>query len=256
MNEVGKEKKTGFTFTKENMARDVRPDHWWYKGLALTKAQVLEAMANTRSNQEAARWLGIHYRTWKKYAKMYKDEETGKTLFAKHMNISGVGIPRNWAGGHWQKTLDEMLTVNQPMGSKHIRNLKELLMKDGRLGFKCHGCGYCEKRLTDMRSPLLIHFKNGLKSDWRLENLQWMCYNCYFVLIGDFFTNKLIERVETMTLTDPVIRDEIQSAFELDDFYYDHLRKLGLDGEGDVHFKNTEEPKDLEEGEEFVDFKK
>jgi hypothetical protein len=83
-----------------------------------------------------------------------------------------------------------------------------------------------------------------------------MCYNCYFILIGDFFTNKLIERVETMTLTNPEIREEIQTAFELDDFYYDHLRKLGLDGDGDIRFKNTEEPKPIEEGDEFIDFKK
>jgi len=258
MNEQGKEKRTGFTFTKENMARDVRPDHWWYKGLALTKAQVLEAMANSRSNEEAARWLGIHYRTWKKYAKMYKDEETGKTLFDKHMNITGRGIPKNWAHGHWKKTLDEMLTENQPMGSKHILHLKELLMKDGRMGFKCHSCGYCEKRLTDMRAPLILHFKNGTKSDWRLENLQWMCYNCYFVLVGDVFTNQFIKAIETKTIGDPSMRLDVQENFELDDFYYDHLKKLGLDGEGDVRFKQNKEDTyvDPDDGSEFIDIKK
>lgn len=255
MNERGKEKRTGFVFTKENMARDVRPDHWWYKGLALTKAQVLEAMANSRSNEEAARWLGIHYRTWKKYAKMYKDDETGKTLFEKHKNINGRGIPKNWAHGHWKKTLDELLTTNQPMGSKHILNLKDLLMKDGRMGFKCHTCGYSEKRLTDMKAPLILHFRNGLKSDWRIENLQWICYNCHFIFIGNVFSNQLVKSIETKDIGAPALREDLQSSFELDDFYYDHLKKLGLDGSGDVHFK-PEEPKQMEEGDEFIDFKR
>ena len=253
MNENGKEKRTGFTFTKENMARDVRPDHWWYRGLALTKAQVLEAMAHTRSNEEAARWMGITYRTWKKYGKMYKDEETGLTLFDKHMNVAGKGIPKNWAHGHWKKTLDEMLTTNQPMGTKHILNLKELMIKDGRMGFKCNSCGYCEKRLTDMRAPLILHFKNGLKSDWRIENLQWMCYNCYFVFIGDVFTNQFVKSVETKPISDSVLREEVQREFELDDWYYEHLKKIGLDGEGAVHFKDAP-PAKLIEDDDFVDY--
>jgi hypothetical protein len=56
-----------------------------------------------------------------------------------------------------------------------------------------------------------------------------------------------------MTLTDPVIREEIQTAFELDDFYYDHLRKLGLDGEGDVRFKEAP-PAKLIDDDDFVDY--
>ena len=247
--------RTGFIFTKENTARGVRPDHWGYKGLQLTKAQVLEAMANSRSNEEAARWLGITYVTWKKYAKRYIDDESGKSLFEKHKNITGRGIPKNWVHGFWKKSLDEMLQINQKMGSKHIANLKELLLKDGRLGYQCHCCGYSEKRLADMKAPLVLNFKNGIRSDWRIENLQWICYNCYYIYIGDVFTSKVLTAIETKTIDQSVYRQEVQSRFEVEDWYYDHLRKLGLDGEGAIHFK-SEESIPADDDDEFIDYKK
>jgi len=73
-----------YNFTKENMARGVRPEHWWNRGLQLSPERIREAMANTRSNKEAARWLGITDVTYKKYAKRHIDEATGKSLFELH----------------------------------------------------------------------------------------------------------------------------------------------------------------------------
>lgn len=251
-------KKPKYTFTKELMARDTRPDHWWYRGLQLSEAKVREVMANTRSNQEAARWLGVTDKTWKKYAKMYFDEASGKSLFELHKNESGRGIPKNWSGSKWKASLDEVMSENQPVSVERIAKFKDLLMRDGRMGYKCGTCGYGEKRLTDMKAPLLLHFKNNNKSDWRQENLQWMCYNCYFLFIGDMFNNRIIREVEGTPTASPELREDIQASFELDDFYYDHLRKLGLDGPGDVHFKPDDiiDYKDPEDGSEFIDIKK
>jgi len=252
------EDKPKFKFTKENMARDVRPDHWWYKGFQLTEAQVREAMAHTRSNQEAARWLGITDKTWKKYAKMYFDEASGKSLFEIHKNEAGRGIPKNWSGTKWKESLDQVLALNQVVNPDRIAKLKDLLMRDGRMGYQCESCGYAEKRLTDMKAPLLIHFKNNDKTDWRIENLQWICYNCHFILLGDIFSNSMIKRIESTHITSETIREDIEKGFELDEFYYDHLRKLGLDGPGDVHFKPDDivDYKDPDDGSEFIDIKK
>ncbi len=247
-----------YRFTKENMQKGVRPDNWYYKGLQLSEAKVREAMANTRSNQEAAKWLGIEIRTWKKYAKMYFDEASGKSLFELHKNVSGRGIPKTLANSRWKKTLEELLTEGQPLSIERIAKFKDMLMKDGRLGFCCKSCGYSEKRLTDMRAPLILHFKNNNKTDWRIENLEWICYNCHFILIGDIFSNAMIRRIEGTHITSETIREDIEKGFELDEFYYDHLRKLGLDGPGDVHFKPDDivDYKDPDDGSEFIDIKK
>lgn len=244
-----------YNFTKENMQRGVRPDDWWNKGFQLTEQQIREAMANSRSNKEAARWLGITDITYKKYAKGYIDETTGKTLFQLHMNQSGKGMPKNWTGGKWKKSLDEMLVENQPINSKRIVRLKELLMIDGRLGYQCSACKYGEKRLTDMKAPLLLNFKNNIKSDWRIENLQWLCYNCHFLFVGDIFSNKMIQKVEALPLHTEGMKEEIQEVYQLDDFYYEHLKKLGLDNQGDILFKDPDIVDFKDDGDEFIDIR-
>jgi hypothetical protein len=246
-----------YNFTKENMARGVRPETWWNRGLQLSPERIREAMANTRSNKEAARWLGITDVTYKKYAKKHIDEATGKSLFELHKNQAGKGMPKNWVGGQWKKNLDDMLVENQPINTKKIIKLKELLMKDGRLGYQCATCKFSEKRLTDMKAPLLLNFVNGKRSDWRIENLRWLCYNCYFLFIEDPFSNKMLQRLEAMPIDAPEIKEDAQELFQLDDFYYDHLKKLGLDGQGDVLFKEpTGTPVDDDELSDLIDFKK
>ena len=244
-------------FTKENMARDARPEHWWHRGLQLSESKLREAMAHTRSNKEAARWLGITDITYKKYAKNTFDEATGKSLFELHKNQAGKGMPKNWAGGVWKKSLDEMLVESQSTSAARILRLKELLLKDGRLGYQCGACKFSERRFTDMKSPLILNFKNGKKSDWRIENLQWLCYNCHFLYVGDPFTNKLVERLESHDMAAPEIKSDVDKFYEIDDFYYQHLKKLGLDGSGDILFKPDDivDYKDLDDGSEFIDIK-
>jgi len=245
-----------YNFTKENMARGVRPEHWWNRGLQLSPERIREAMANTRSNKEAARWLGITDVTYKKYAKKHIDEATGKSLFELHKNQAGKGMPKNWVGGKWKKNLDEMLVENQPINTKKIIRLKEMLMKDGRLGYQCSACKFSEKRLTDMKSPLLLNFVNGKRSDWRIHNLRWLCYNCYFLFIEDPFSNKMLQHLEATPLHVAETKEAAQEMFQLDDFYFEHLKKLGLDDRGDVLFKeHTDTPVDDDGLSDLIDFK-
>ena len=64
----------------------------------ITKEQLLHAQKMTKSNMSAARFLGISYEHYKRYAKSYIDEETGKTLFDKHLNPMGKGIRKHLGG--------------------------------------------------------------------------------------------------------------------------------------------------------------
>jgi hypothetical protein len=56
------------------------------KAKPLSKQQILAAMAKTKSNRAAARYLNVSYVHYKKWAKLYQDEETRETLFDKHLN--------------------------------------------------------------------------------------------------------------------------------------------------------------------------
>jgi hypothetical protein len=68
----------------------------------------------------------------------------------------------------------------------------------------------------------------------------------------------MLEKIETMPFETPDIKEEVQELYQLDEFYYDHLKKLGLDGQGDVLFKETDliDYKDTDDGSEFIDIRK
>jgi hypothetical protein len=232
------------------MAKEFR-----YNGYQFTEEDIRTAMANTRSNAEAARYLKVSVTTYQKYAKMHIDQLTGKSLWHLHMNIPSKGIPKKWNTGELKGDLDKMLTENQLNNPKRLGVLKSLLMKDGRLGYCCSACNYSERRLTDMKMPLMLSFKNGIRNDWRLDNLRWICYNCSFILGLDYFSNRMVRDMESFSSSDDQHKQEIKSFYELDDFYMEHLSKLGLDDKGDVlnKNKNVETTSSLDEGEEFID---
>ena len=50
-------------------------------------------MAKTKSNRAAARYLNVSYQHYRKYAKLYKNED-GITLLEAHKNQAGKGIPK------------------------------------------------------------------------------------------------------------------------------------------------------------------
>ena len=58
----------------------------------ITKEEVERAIRNTPSNAAAARFCRVSYPTYKKYAKLYKDEK-GVCLWDKQIS-NGKGIPR------------------------------------------------------------------------------------------------------------------------------------------------------------------
>jgi hypothetical protein len=229
------------------MAKPFRHD-----GFAFTEEDIRQAMSKTRSNAEAARHLQVHITTYKKYAKKYTDALTGKTLWDLHMNISSKGIPKKWQTGELKGDLDKMLTQKQLNNPKRLGMLKSLLMKDGRLGYCCSACGHSERRLTDMKQPLMIAFNNGVRTDWRIENLKWLCYNCAFILGLDYFSNRMIRDIESFTSHTEESQKEVQNFYALDDFYMEHLSKLGLDDRGDVIDK-AQPLKTYDEGDEFID---
>jgi len=59
----------------------------------ITKEDILRAMKMTRSNLAGARYLHVSYNHYKKYARMYKNDE-GVSLLEAHKNQSGYGIPK------------------------------------------------------------------------------------------------------------------------------------------------------------------
>ena len=144
----------------------------------LLQSNIERAMKYTKSNKAAARFLNVHYLTYRKYAKMYFDKD-GKSLFEKHYNASGRGI--NKVRLKKGENIDDIL--NNLCPNYPLQQLKNMLINNSYVVEKCDLCGFCEKRLTDGKVPLLMSFKDK-KNDYSLENLELLCYNCYFLTVG------------------------------------------------------------------------
>lgn len=159
----------------------------------LTESQIRSAMANTKSNMAAARYLHVSYNTYKKYAKMYTDTETGKTLLDVHKNENGIGIIKGRASGK-KLPLEDIFANKHP--NYNLYSLKKRLVNEQILEEKCCLCGYDERRWQDGKTPLVVDFIDGDDKNMNRDNLRLLCYNCSFQVRGSMNKKQLksIER--------------------------------------------------------------
>jgi hypothetical protein len=101
--------------------------------------------------------------------------------------------------------------------------IKNKLIHDGLIEDKCNHCGFNERRVLDYKVPLLMHFKDDNKKNYKLDNIELLCYNCYFLTIGDIFTNKQIQQIEDFK---PVNEGKVD--WEIDEYHLQRLKELGL----------------------------
>jgi len=192
----------------------------------ITKEQILAAMGKTKSNMAAARYLNCSYGHYKKWAKLY-ESDTHDNLFEQHKNQSGIGIPKFLRVGGKEPALIDIIEGRANASSFTPDKIKYRLITEGYLEEKCAICGFEERRVLDYKMPLLLNFKDDNKKNYKLDNIELLCYNHYFLNVGDIFTNKQIEGIEDHK---PVNQGKVE--WEVDDYHLQRLKELGL-GEDD-----------------------
>jgi hypothetical protein len=201
----------------------------------ISKEDVLRAMRITKSNRAAARYLGVSYIHYKGYAKLYKSEN-GKTLFEEHKNQSGKGIPKFLNNSKKEPALRDIIEGRIDINHFKPEKIKNRLIKEGFLKEECYICGFHERRVNDYKMPLLLDFIDKNKKNYKNNNPRLLCYNCYYINVGDIFTSKQIEGLE-----DHVVKYNSEVEWELDEYTSQRLKELGLDI-----------PTDLDDGSEFI----
>jgi len=204
----------------------------------LSEAVIRNAMRHTQSNFQAARYLNLTIETYRKYAKMYVDLESGKNLYELHKNNSGKGIKKvSWKHDISVEKINEIM-ASESYRAVNFQKLKNRLIYEGILRMECYHCKHCEKRVVDYKQPLILNFIDGNKNNWQIENLRMLCYNCYFLFVGNLFSEKQIVRMEDVTA--PLLKKG-EVDWEVDDSFLAHFKDIGL-----------EPTDDYEEGDEFI----
>ena len=193
----------------------------------LSKEQILAAQAKTKSNMSAARYLHVSYQHYKRYAKMYN-------LFDSHKNQAGKGIPKFIRGTSKFPAIIDIIEGRVAASSFDPNKIKYVLIEQGYLLEECAVCKFKERRVLDYKVPLLLHFKDKNSNNYSLDNIQLLCYNHYFLQVGDIFNKQDEKQIETQQEHNGTSE---KIDFEVDDYHLQRLKELGLgdDEEDDVN---------------------
>jgi hypothetical protein len=192
----------------------------------ISREDVLRAMRFTKSNRAAAKYLGCSYQHYKPFAKNFKVDETdhnSPSLFETHLNQCGKGIPKFLPNRRREPNVKNIIETGTGWESFTPEKIKARIVAEGYLKEECYACGFCERRVTDYKTPLLLNFKDGNKNNYLLENLELLCYNDYFLLVADPLTPDQIRHIEDNTGVRAVAH-----GWDMDDAHIENMKALGL----------------------------
>jgi hypothetical protein len=189
-----------------------------------TRSDIERAMRHTLSNRAAARYLGCSYTHYKMYAKTFTDDND-VTLFDLHKNQQGRGIPKHLKGSKKEPAIKEILEGRIDPAHFTPEKIKRKLIHESILAEECNKCGFHERRVLDYRVPLLLNFKDNNKKNYQLDNLELLCYNCYFIYVGDIFSPEQLDQVQDFT--DYKFKID-RPTWDLDEDALSNMRALGI----------------------------
>ena len=138
----------------------------------LLKYEIEEAQRHSRSAAEAARYLKVDARTYKKYAELYG-------IYQDLLNKTGIGTDKGFA-----KTQKHTVKLRDVFANKHpgypMPRLKFRMIARGIILPRCDCCGFDEQRILDGKRPLLLTFREE-HGNYDPSNLVLLCYNCVFL---------------------------------------------------------------------------
>jgi len=194
----------------------------------ITKSQIETAMRHTKSVRAAARYLGCSYQHLKPYMKLLRVDDsdpTSLTLFEVHKNQHGKGIPKFLPNKRKEPNVKRIFEEGIGYESFTSSKIKIRGIAEGYLRDECYTCGCNERRVTDYKTPTLLNFKDGNKSNYLIDNLEILCYNCYFLYVGDPLTPDEVRHIETNQTVKAVAYE-----WDMDDAALENMRALGILG--------------------------
>jgi hypothetical protein len=137
----------------------------------LLESEIDDAQVSTENATEASKYLGIDYKTYRKWCIIYNKWKINP--WKKYSK------KKYWDPDKGKYPLNQILEGKFP--NYPIYRLKNLLINSGIKKAECEVCGLNERRVTDGKMPLLMNFKDGNEKNYKLENLEILCYSHYFL---------------------------------------------------------------------------
>lgn len=139
----------------------------------LTKEELVSAQSEARSAAHAARLLGIDYKTYRKYCDKF--------------GVNHLIDPEVMKKNSGSMTIEERLAIvlDGKMETYTSSKLKQHLTSGKYYDCECSNCGLNERRVSDGHMPILMDYLDGNKRNFKWENLRFLCYNCYFLSVGN-----------------------------------------------------------------------
>lgn len=166
----------------------------------ILESEIVAAQYGSKSANQAAKRLGVSYPTYRKYAKLY-----GKHTL---LNPTAVGIKKMYSPHKGKYPIDDLLAGKHP--DHPLYKIKDKLIRAGLKKPQCEQCGYCERRITDQKIPLLLIFDDGNILNRDLNNMKVWCYNCSFTS-GKIWVKTKDRKTKKIAINDP---DRIQGSPE------------------------------------------
>lgn len=158
----------------------------------LKEADIKKVAETARSITEAASHFGMNNAKFKKFASLYIDEKTGLNYYElikdrKHDGAIKVKYDSVYKKNKKVKKIDLKLIVEGYKRNTLSENqLKFYLITNGFKKQCCEECGYDTKRSIDYKVPLKLVFRDGKKHNGKLDNIEFICFNCHFIKYPDF----------------------------------------------------------------------
>jgi len=163
----------------------------------ISETEVKYVVQRVKSNLEAAEYLKVSAGCWKKYANIYINPETSQSYYQdlKAHRRSNI-IKRS-------NRFEDVIAGTIPVSTSQNK-FKETLFAEGIFAEECMICGFNERRVTDFKTPLLLHFIDGNQKNGKIDNLEILCYNDYYLTVGNLPYQKLVDPNERNKHRKPV----------------------------------------------------
>lgn len=193
----------------------------------VTKERMIEVIESSKTSKEAVRKLGVGYLAYLSFAHFYTDPKNPEKRLIDRLKF--VQVKEDRPALSEQDIIDVLNGVKTIKSTRH-KEIRDYLYESDLLEKECHVCGFKEKSIIGGKLPLILHFLDGNKLNYRKENLKYYCYNHIFIynFRGKSVISEYYNKSTNFLAEDEGSKETILTDLDLEDFQIEHLKNLGL----------------------------